>query len=259
MHSTVCNSRASHPAQHFSPTLNPPNPPLQEFKDGIVNGAKWYVIYHSMQDWTYVAKHALALTLELSQNKTPPESTLQDLWSDNKDALIELALGMALGGIHGKCFGHSTSAGASKQEVRKLRSRKLTSGGGQRLNGRVEEEWEGKVKSTDWDTRARIDTWEGRHLPDSIVRKYDAASLRLLSKRDPDGPDSGTSLSKVSKNDAGVPLPCRVTLDEQDYSTVASERFGDFHRVVTPGKHVLKVEMEGHETMEVEVEVSEGG
>jgi hypothetical protein len=43
-----------------------PNPRLQEFPDGgTTNGASWYPIYGSMQDWSYVVGHCLELTLEL--------------------------------------------------------------------------------------------------------------------------------------------------------------------------------------------------
>ena len=43
----------------------------QEFPNGgTTNGANWYPIYGSMQDWNYVVGRCLELTLELRCGKT---------------------------------------------------------------------------------------------------------------------------------------------------------------------------------------------
>ncbi len=73
----------------------------QEFKDGITNGAAWYPIYGSMQDWNYVAASCLDLTLELSDTKWPPAQQLTDLFQDNLHAFLDYALVAALGGLKG--------------------------------------------------------------------------------------------------------------------------------------------------------------
>lgn len=44
------------------------------------------------------AGKCLAITLELSENKWRPEADLAALWTENKDALVELPLVAALGG-----------------------------------------------------------------------------------------------------------------------------------------------------------------
>ena len=52
-----------------------PAPPyrLQEFPNGgTTNGANWYPIYGSMQDWNYVVGHCLELTLELRWDGAGP-------------------------------------------------------------------------------------------------------------------------------------------------------------------------------------------
>ena len=52
-----------------------------------------------MQDWSYVATSCMELTLELSENKWPPESQLPALWADNKAALLALPLMALFGGL----------------------------------------------------------------------------------------------------------------------------------------------------------------
>ena len=52
-----------------------------------------------MQDWSYVGLSCMELTLELSENKWPPESQLPALWADNQPALLALPLMALLGGL----------------------------------------------------------------------------------------------------------------------------------------------------------------
>ena len=59
-----------------------------KFKDGITNGADWYVVFGSMQDWIYVNTNAMELTLEVSCAKNPPKKLLRRFWYHNRDAMI---------------------------------------------------------------------------------------------------------------------------------------------------------------------------
>jgi len=83
---------------HSALPAAPPHLLLQEFKDGIVNGAQWYPVYGGMQDWNYLAAGCMDITLELTDDKWRPEADLTQLWEENKQALTALPLAAALGG-----------------------------------------------------------------------------------------------------------------------------------------------------------------
>jgi len=58
------------------------------FKDGITNGAAWYALYGGLQDWSYVYRSDFDITLELSNQKYPAESTLPSFWVSNRQSMI---------------------------------------------------------------------------------------------------------------------------------------------------------------------------
>lgn len=60
----------------------------QPYKDGIINGAKWYPFKGSMPDYTYLQAGSMELTLELSCCKHPPSYQLQGYWLDNVKSLM---------------------------------------------------------------------------------------------------------------------------------------------------------------------------
>lgn len=81
-----------------------------EFDGGITNGAAWYDIYGSLQDWSYVAGRCLDVTLELNQRKRPPASELPKLWEENRAALLALPLTAMLGGVRGRVLDAASGA-----------------------------------------------------------------------------------------------------------------------------------------------------
>lgn len=60
----------------------------EEFDQGITNGAQWYVITGSMQDWNYAFTSNIELTAEISNIKWPPASTLDSYWADNQESIV---------------------------------------------------------------------------------------------------------------------------------------------------------------------------
>ncbi len=55
---------------------------------GITNGAAWYSIDGGMQDWNYRYMGNNEVTIELSDIKEPPASTIPDFWADNRQSML---------------------------------------------------------------------------------------------------------------------------------------------------------------------------
>ncbi len=78
-------SRA-HPTMHLGQQACPGYP--ESFPDGITNGADWYNIDGGMQDYNYVNSNCFEITIEQHCFKYPPANMLEDIWAENRDALI---------------------------------------------------------------------------------------------------------------------------------------------------------------------------
>lgn len=76
----------AHTSMHNSP-LCPMFP--EKFPEGITNGASWYSVTGSMQDWNYVFAGVFEITLEVSCNKYPFEKDLPSYWDANREALLK--------------------------------------------------------------------------------------------------------------------------------------------------------------------------
>jgi hypothetical protein len=65
----------------------------------IINGADWYEILGSMQDYGYLNYGTIELTMEISCCKYPDENLLSSYWNSNRDAMIELLFQAQRGSI----------------------------------------------------------------------------------------------------------------------------------------------------------------
>lgn len=70
-------------SMHNSPMYN-----STEFDQGITNGAAWYSITGSMQDWNYAFTSNIELTAEIGNTKWPAASTLDTYWDQNRESLL---------------------------------------------------------------------------------------------------------------------------------------------------------------------------
>jgi len=61
-------------------------------ENGIVNGAEWYAIRGSMQDFNYGFSDCMEITLEVSCCKAPHASELPKYWRDNRDSMLNFLL-----------------------------------------------------------------------------------------------------------------------------------------------------------------------
>ncbi|XP_073507864.1 carboxypeptidase M isoform X2 [Phyllobates terribilis] len=59
------------------------------FNNGVTNGATWYEIKGGMQDYNYIFRQCMEITLEVSCCKYPDASALQGFWNDNKVSVMD--------------------------------------------------------------------------------------------------------------------------------------------------------------------------
>ena len=71
------------------------------FPQGITNGADWYVVDGSLQDWVYDQTDCIDTTGEISNIKWPPNSAFVGFWNDNRESLIAYIKDTRDGTIHG--------------------------------------------------------------------------------------------------------------------------------------------------------------
>ncbi|MBS3806241.1 MAG: T9SS type A sorting domain-containing protein [Bacteroidales bacterium] len=67
---------------------------------GIIKGTDWYTIYGGRQDYMTYFQQSREVTMEISDDKIPPASTLPDYWNYNREALLRY-MEQCLRGIRG--------------------------------------------------------------------------------------------------------------------------------------------------------------
>ena len=70
-------------------------------ENGITNGYAWYSLFGGRQDYVNCLLHGREVTIELSDDKMPPEDELDIYWNYNRRSLLQY-LGQALTGISGE-------------------------------------------------------------------------------------------------------------------------------------------------------------
>jgi hypothetical protein len=77
------------------------------FNQGITNGAVWYVVNGSIQDWSYDQTDCIDLTIEYSNTKWPAASSLSGYWDDNRESFLNF-IAAAKYGVNGVVTDAST-------------------------------------------------------------------------------------------------------------------------------------------------------
>ena len=70
------------------PTMSKGDTCREFFDGGITNGADWYEIFGSLQDYSVLVKQCFEVTIELSCDKFPDETKLESFWLDNMNSLV---------------------------------------------------------------------------------------------------------------------------------------------------------------------------
>ena len=73
---------------------------MDDRDDGITNGHNWYAVFGGRQDYTNYYVHGREVTIELSSDKMPPDSALEDYWNYNRNGLLYF-INRSLSGITG--------------------------------------------------------------------------------------------------------------------------------------------------------------
>ena len=77
------------------------------FPQGITNGADWYVVNGSLQDWAYDQTNSMDVTIEYYDIKWPDASVLEGLWDDNRESFMHF-IKSARYGVNGVVYGSDT-------------------------------------------------------------------------------------------------------------------------------------------------------
>lgn len=74
---------------------------MTDMNNGITNGADWYVIEGSRQDYMNYYQQCRELTIECSLQKCPPAYELPDFWNYNYNSIFAY-MNQCINGIHGR-------------------------------------------------------------------------------------------------------------------------------------------------------------
>ncbi len=77
------------------------------FDQGITNGAAWYVVTGSLQDWSYDQTDCIDVTIEYYDTKWPDASVLDGLWDDNRESFMHF-IRAARYGVNGVVYASDT-------------------------------------------------------------------------------------------------------------------------------------------------------
>lgn len=88
-------------SRQYADLVHEKNPDYMTDRDnGVTNGAAWYVVNGSRQDYMNYYQQCREVTVECSSTKCPPASALPLYWEYNRNAIYAF-LNQALFGIHG--------------------------------------------------------------------------------------------------------------------------------------------------------------
>ncbi|CAG9862374.1 unnamed protein product [Phyllotreta striolata] len=80
----------------------------KKFVDGIVNGASWQNHDADMTDYNYIFRGCMDVRFEISCCKYPQSEELENIWNDNKNALVEYCF-QANRGVTGRILDAETN------------------------------------------------------------------------------------------------------------------------------------------------------
>ena len=87
----------------YADTAQAYGPPgyMNTLNNGITNGYQWYPVHGGRQDYVNYFLHGREVTIELSYNKIPDETSLDDYWNYNRKSLLQY-IGQVFTGVTGE-------------------------------------------------------------------------------------------------------------------------------------------------------------
>ncbi len=76
---------------------------------GTINGGDWYIVYGSLQDWSYKERGCLDLTIEVAKESPQTLEGIEEVFLYNRDSMIEFIFAAGTG-IYGKVIDENGSS-----------------------------------------------------------------------------------------------------------------------------------------------------
>ncbi|MBN1261397.1 MAG: hypothetical protein JXB35_12035 [Anaerolineae bacterium] len=210
----------------------------------VVRGARWYIVYGGIQDWSYNWRGEHHVTIELSKIKSPPYTQMDTYWEANREAMLWWMQRPLRNGARGRVTDANT--GAPLDAVITVAPERMPVTTDPDAGDYSKVLLDGAYTLT-----ASAYCYEPQSAPVTVVSGTAAVQDFALA------PSARWSISgTVTESGAGYPLEAAITLVGASDATSSNPATGEYGFEACSGTHTLQVSAAGHraETREVTLE-----